>query len=64
MGKKWLMKPNDYEGDFNIHTPDGKKCNHKGKWTKNSLNQEQRFLWSMDKDKIKKPEPRSLKVFS
>ena len=49
-----LMKPNDYEGDFNIYTPDGKKCNHKGKWTKNSLNQEQRFLWHLDKDKIKK----------
>ena len=36
-----------YDGNFEIKTPDGVKCNHKGKWNKNSINYEDRYLLSL-----------------
>ena len=41
-----------YNEDYKVITPDGKKCNHKGKWNKNSINYEDRG--NVDMKEVKK----------
>ena len=42
-----MKNPTKYTGNFEIKTPDGVKCNHKGRWNKSSLNYEDRYLLSL-----------------